>query len=347
MHFTAPRHAALALTAGLACALSAAASARDLQTCRSVTEDAARLACYDALAGAPSAPAAASPPSAPPPTSAAAPPGEPPVATSHLEQQWELRPDLRHGVLNLYPYRPLYILAHATTRINQHPQSPTRAADVTDLSLQRAEAKLQLSFRTKLGQDMLGSGTDAWFGYTQQSYWQAANARYSSPFRETDYEPEFIVLHPLPFEALGVHARYAALSFTHQSNGRGQSLSRSWNRLIGDVAFESGEWSLHVRPWMRAFEAGGQRDDNPDILDYVGRGELVLEHRHGRDVLTLRLRHTLRGGERNRGSAQLDWAFPLAGALNGHVQVFNGFGESLIDYNHRQTTLGVGLSFAD
>jgi phospholipase A1 len=98
---------------------------------------------------------------------------------------------------------------------------------------------------------------------------------------------------------------------------------------------------------VRAFDAGGSRDDNPDIEDYAGRGEVVLTHRDGRDVVTLRLRHTLRGGDRNRGSAQLDWAFPLAGALNGHVQVFNGYGESLIDYNHRQTTLGVGLSFAD
>ena len=356
-----------------------ARAATPLEQCASLTDDRARLACYDALArggGTPRpnvpsreaestpdgtrAAAASQPGSASKPAASgdaaitardaadtnAAATATAPVA-SYLDQRWELTPELRNGVLKLRAYRPQYILAHATDRMNENPQSPTRGTAVSDVDLQRLEAKLQLSFRTKLVQDVLGSGTDAWFGYTQQSYWQAANTHYSSPFRETNYEPEFIVLHALPLALGPVRAPYASISYTHQSNGRGESLSRSWNRIIGDVAFESGPWSLHVRPWVRAFDASGANDDNPDIEDYVGRGELVGEYRADGHVVTLRTRHSLRGGERSRGSAQLDWAFPLAGSLSGHVQVFNGFGESLIDYNHRQTTVGVGVSFAD
>ena len=355
-----------ALPAALAAVLfaSPAMAQTPLERCASIGDDRARLACYDALAR----------PAPPPSASSAAAAGEaaarstarPAVAgtaqqpsfgasedtvttpgASALDTRWELKPELRNGVLKLKPYRPLYFLAHATDRMNEDPQSPTRGTAVSNVDLQRVEAKLQLSFRTKLVEDAFGSGTDAWFGYTQQSYWQAANSRYSSPFRETNYEPEFIVLHALPLALGPVRAPYAALSYTHQSNGRGEALSRSWNRIIGDVAFESGPWSLHVRPWVRAFDASGTNDDNPDIEDYVGRGELVGEYRANAHVVTLRLRHSLRGGERSRGSAQLDWAFPLAGALDGHVQLFNGYGESLIDYNHRQTTLGVGVSFAD
>ena len=328
-----------------ALSLDAFGASGQIASCAAITEDRERLACYDALAQRePPSHADAAPAAAP-----ASQPREPSASTapSALEERWELRPELRHGPFRLLPYRPLYLLVHGTTNTNDTPSSPTRTAPVQDVTLQRVEAKLQLSFRTKLAEDMLGSATDVWFGYTQQSYWQAANSRYSSPFRETDYQPEFIVMHPLALEWNGVHLRYAALSFTHESNGRGESLSRSWNRLIGQLGFESGPWSLQLRPWARVFDATGERDDNPDIEDYAGRGELVAAYRANGHVVTLTGRHSLRAGARSRGSAQLDWAFPIAGGLNGHVQLFSGYGESLIDYNHRQTTIGVGVSFFD
>jgi phospholipase A1 len=341
-----------------------------LASCVAIDDDRARLACYDALARptvapgtpAPPAPAAGAPAPATPANEAST-PGAPTLRTpaavatpvvaggaaepSALEKRWELRPALRQGAFKLQAYRPLYALVHLTNSANNTPSSPTHETSPQAIRLENIEAKLQLSFKTKLMEDVLGSGTDMWFGYTQRSYWQAANSRYSSPFRETDYQPEVMVIHPLQLQAAGIHARYAGLSLTHESNGRAESLSRSWNRLIGDLAFESGAWSLQVRPWVRVLEASGDRNDNPDIEDYAGRGELIAEYRHAGHVVTLIGRHTLRGGSRSRGSGQIDWAFPLAGALNGHLQIFSGYGENLIDYNHRQTTVGFGVSFYD
>jgi phospholipase A1 len=346
------------------------AAIADLAACAAIDDDAARLACYDAQSGVPRVPkpprasSVTTPPAAAPvtptpsPSSAASPAGstqwprlaDVPGATppsSDLDQRWELSAATKQGAFRLLPYRPLYALVHGTSNTNNAPSSPTRSVAIEDIHLDRLEAKLQLSFRTKLVQEMFGTPADLWFGYTQQSYWQAANSRYSSPFRETNYEPEAIAIYPLHLSAAGVSARYAGLSFTHQSNGRGESLSRSWNRLIGEVALESGPWALHVRPWLRVLESAGERDDNPDIQDYVGRGEVVLVHRAGRHSITFTGRHTLRGGERSRGSGQLDWAFPLSGSLDGHLQIFSGYGESLIDYNHRQTSIGLGVSFFD
>ncbi|MEO5700201.1 MAG: phospholipase A, partial [Casimicrobiaceae bacterium] len=215
------------------------------------------------------------------------------------------------------------------------------------IELQHVDTKLQLSFKTKLAQDILGSASDLWFGYTQQSYWQAINSRYSSPFRESNYEPEAVVVHPLQFGVGPVHAAYAAVSLNHQSNGQGGALSRSWNRVMGELALTAGPFSMQLRPWLRLDASTDSHDDNPDIEDFIGRGEVVAGYRAGRHVVTLRGRHSLRSGPRSHGSAQLDWAYRLAGTLNAHVQLFTGYGESLIDYNLRQTTLGVGLSFFD
>jgi phospholipase A1 len=41
------------------------------------------------------------------------------------------------------------------------------------------------------------------------------------------------------------------------------------------------------------------------------------------------------------------WSFPIAGNLRGYAELFKGYGESLIDYNHNATYLGVGVSLLD
>ena len=153
----------------------------------------------------------------------------------------------------------------------------------------------------------------------------------------------------LVFRLLGGTLRMASLSLNHQSNGRSLPLSRSWNRWIATLAWERDGWVVEARPWWRLKESAAE-DDNPDILDHVGRGELLIA-RHwgegdGASALMLQLRHSLRGGARSRGSAQLEWAFPLRGALHGWVQVFSGYGESLVDYNLRQNKVGIGVTIA-
>ena len=52
-------------------------------------------------------------------------------------------------------------------------------------------------------------------------------------------------------------------------------------------------------------------------------------------------------GSSSRGAIQVDYAFPIAGELRGHLQWFSGYGDSLIDYNHRANYYGVGVSLIE
>jgi phospholipase A1 len=88
-------------------------------------------------------------------------------------------------------------------------------------------------------------------------------------------------------------------------------------------------------------------DNNPGIENYIGRGELILSQHLGEHVIALQGRHSLRSGDESRGSIKLSWSIPINGNLKGYLTAFSGYGESLIDYNHRQTMIGAGVSLVD
>ena len=264
-----------------------------------------------------------------------------------LDSRWELARDSKLGVFNFRAYKPVYLLpAFYTTDVNTTPQSPNPDNTVTTpQALDDVEAKFQISFKTKALENLFGDNGDVWMAYTQSSRWQVYNGDNSRPFRETNYEPEILLVFRNGYRLGGWHGRMASIGINHQSNGRSDPFSRSWNRVIGTVALDRDNWALTLRPWWRVPD--GSDDDNPDIEDYMGRGDLTLVHTRGGHELALMARHTLRGGEDSRGALQFDWGFPINRTLRGHVQVFDGYGESLIDYNHRATYVGLGISLME
>ena len=114
-------------------------------------------------------------------------------------------------------------------------------------------------------------------------------------------------------------------------------------RLIAQFGLENENWMMMVRPWWRIPESS-RTDDNRDIEDYMGRADLLLVRKSEGHELSLLARHSLRSGSHSRGSLQVDYAFPISGYLKAYAQVFIGYGASLIDYNHRQTRIGLGIS---
>ena len=337
-----------------------------IEACVAIEIDATRLACYDEAmrrelptpqeADA-MAEAARAQHGAPSLFRRDAPPIEDPEAIaananagkgSLQDSRWELAAGSKLGVFNFRAYKPVYLFPlFATSDANERPFSPTLGEGGGDGPIDSLESKFQLSFKTKALENLFGDNGDLWMAYTQSSRWQVYNGESSRLFRETNYEPEVMLAFRTGWSLLGWKGRMAAVGINPQSNGRADPLSRSWNRLIFNVGLDREGWALNLRPWVRLPEPHGD-DDNPDIADYMGRGDatLVRVFPNGHQ-LSLMLRHSLRGGDQSHGAVQFDWAFPLHETFRGHLQVFDGYGESLIDYNHRATYIGLGISLME
>jgi len=350
------RHVAVAVAA-LTCALNAVAQANDgnaLVQCSEIVDPTERLRCYDALAAAaqrlaPSPPALAAPPLPAPldrddPRAALIPAGTAREDRSLLSQRWELEPDDKYGAFKFTYYRPNYLLpVHFSDRINRQAQSPTRPATAAISDFSRPEAAFQLSFKLKLIEQAFSTSSDIWLGYTQLSFWQIYNSDVSREFRSTDFEPEVIWIWPTNYSILGLRGRMLGAGLVHQSNGRELPLSRSWNRVYVVAGFERDRFVFTAKAWQR-FNEDADQDDNPDIEDYVGRAEFLAFYRWRNDSSTsLRVRTTFKRNP-SWGSAQFDYRFPLGEFLRGYVQLFTGYGDTLIDYNFRKNSIGVGIS---
>ncbi|MEP7295406.1 MAG: phospholipase A [Burkholderiales bacterium] len=344
-------------------AVAQSTAAPTLEHCAAIGAPTDRLACYDRLAGR--APEVAVPPaqdplpgaSPVPSTSLLAGKGAPLPGTaasrrpaSLLAKYWELDAEDKRGIFNFVGYRPNYVLpVHVTSRINRTPGSPTQAT-VSLPDYRREEAKFQLSLRTKLAQDLLLPNADLWVGFTQQALWQIWNGKDSKPFRNSDYEPEAIYVIPttkaLRELPLGWQWRFTQFGLAHQSNGQSDPLSRSWNRVYAAAGFERGDWTLTTRFTQRLKEPV-ETDNNPDLVDFRGRGEVQLNWANGLQAASLTYRSTLRNAK--YGAVQLEWTYPIhsdqPNGLRWYLQVFRGFGETLTDYNFRQTSVGLGVTF--
>lgn len=213
------------------------------------------------------------------------------------------------------------------------------------------EAKFQLSIKIPLVENgLFVEGDSLHLGFTLKSFWQLYNNEASEPFRETNYNPEIFYAMPVRLRPQGGDTMFR-LGLEHESNGRTQLLSRSWNRVYAQMFYAKDNYLISFKPWYRLpeddkrFPADPDGDDNPDIDDYMGYFELngVMTYRN-LEFSSL-LRNNLR--DENYGALELGVSFPLWKRIRGYAQYFNGYGESLIDYNHRIERFGLGFLITD
>jgi len=267
---------------------------------------------------------------------------EPAVVSDRLEQD-------RKQVLQpftLMAHKPNYFLAAAYNSKGYNPElfreqyaDPSREFDDT-------EAQFQISLKAPLWVDLF-ENVDIYAAYTNRSFWQVYNSELSSPFRETNHEPEAWLQFAPSWKILGFSNLANSIGVVHQSNGQGGVLSRSWNRIYANFVFAKGNFAFGIKPWIRISESAAN-DDNPDIIDYMGHFEMRAGYAWKGNVFSIMSRNNLESGF-DRGAFEFGWSFPLwkYPYLKGYIQYFRGYGESLIDYNHFVNRIGIGISLTD
>ena len=246
------------------------------------------------------------------------------------------------------PHRPNYALPFAQGG------NLTGADALSGKALRQAEFKFQVSFKVPLTAPAGPGEPELLFAYTGQAWWQAYQAKRSSPFREYNHNPEVFVRFRSEIPVLGWSERLTSFGFEHISNGRAESGSRSWNRLFAQFEFDRGsDWWLSLRGWWRIPEraktdpaqVGG--DDNPEITRYLGNGELRFGHIGEKWNWDAMLRPGLRSSGKNAAEFNLSYPTGFNPRARWYLQYFNGYGESLIDYDRRVHRLGIGLMLTD
>lgn len=217
--------------------------------------------------------------------------------------------------------------------------------------LKKAEVDFQLSIKILMREDIFGDNGHLYLGYTNHSLWQLYSDADSAPFRATDHQPEFILSFTNDWEILGFRNALNDVILSHQSNGQGGLLSRSWNRVMINSVFERGNVVFALNPWYRLPESEQEYpgdpdgDDNPDIVDYMGNFEFNAAYQRKDDIYSIMLRNNLSGD--NHGAMELGWSFPISSNLRGQLKYFKGYGHSLIDYNVDLEVFALGIVFTD
>ncbi len=221
------------------------------------------------------------------------------------------------------------------------------ASGLNTENVDNIEAKYQISVKLPIYQED-SSTSGLYLGFTAVSYWQVYNGEASKPFRETNYEPELFYSWRNEFSFAGFKFNQIHFGFNHQSNGQSGLRSRSWNRLFASAMFSNEASIYYVKAWYRIkedekenlFDSAG--DDNPDITRFIGHTEFGYGTKLGNFNLLALVRNNLKTSD-NKGSVELNISYPISERYDFLVQYFNGYGDSLVDYNRHQQRFGLGI----
>jgi phospholipase A1/A2 len=268
-------------------------------------------------------------------------------SASPVRQRLAIERESLERPFTIMAHKPNYLLVGAYNENGWNPDLFREALDDPAYDNDDVEAQFQISLKVPLAIGLFDDRMDIYGAYTNRSFWQVYNAENSRPFRETNHEPEIWGQFRNDWTIWGFTNTVNSVGLVHQSNGRGGVLSRSWNRVYANFIFENGPWALSFKPWIR-LSGGLEDDDNPDITDYLGHGEFRAAYQRGGHVFSLMTRNQVESGF-SEGALELGWSFPLFDYpyLKGYIQYFNGYGESLIDYDSRVNRIGIGIALTD
>ena len=236
---------------------------------------------------------------------------------------------------NLKSYKENYFLPFSYRYNGNYVENGTHEAKKT-------ETEYQVSIKYDITSNIFGLGEVYSFGYTQRSWWQVYAD--SAFFRESNYQPEIFVKIPSYKFLKSSKIKGFKLSLIHQSNGRGGEYERSWNRAAVSTFIQYSNLITEFKLWTRLPDA---KDYNPDITHYLGYGKIKVMIPYHKHLIKLTV-----GGNPSyhKGFAEFIYTYPIPIRKEGDLflffKTFNGYGESLIDYNHDVNKVSIGVSIS-
>jgi len=248
-----------------------------------------------------------------------------------------------NGNFGLMPHNVNYILPYGF-------REEAYQSSIPKINYNNIEAQLQVSLKLMLFKDIFGFKERYYVAYTQQAFWQLYIG--SSPFRESLYSPETFVEFPIKDTNSLFRLRSLTFGYAHESNGQPntegitfvdsetlENFSRSINYLY-----------LTLRTQHEALISDftvitpiSDHDNNSDIMDYRGCLKVKFTYFYDEHMFTLMGRGNL---GTLRGAMEGTYSYPLIKDTNLYIKIFNGYGESLIDYNNNFTKYSIGFSFS-
>ena len=262
---------------------------------------------------------------------------------SILDERVESVNQAINNPFSLSQHRLNYILP--VTYVNN--PNPLSASGLNTENVDNFEAKYQISVKLPIYLEE-DSSSGLYMGFTAVSFWQVYNSEASKPFRETNYEPELFYAWRNELSFAGFQFNQIRLGFSHQSNGQSGLRSRSWNRLFASAMFSDEDSFYHIKAWYRIKEdekddpLDSTGDDNPDITTFMGHAEFGYGTKVGNFNIMALVRNNLKTSD-NKGSVQLNLSYPISDRYDVLLQYFNGYGDSLVDYNRHQQRIGLGI----
>lgn len=202
-----------------------------------------------------------------------------------------------------------------------------------------SDAKFQLSIRQRLTNSTLPLKTYFFLTYTQKAFWDVFKP--SFPFRDLNFNPTIGLGKSLVY-----NNRYLGgltVQLEHESNGKDGELSRSWNKMtFGGVFVFNDNWTLNTRVWIPIVD--GQ--NNRDIVRYAGWGNASIDYSDAKKKYIASLMLTKRGGVNLNANVIANFAIRLFSDDNQYlfVEYYNGYGESLLQYNQYRHRLRIGVT---
>lgn len=210
-----------------------------------------------------------------------------------------------------------------------------------------SQAKVQVSTKYALVDPYR---TGLFFGYTHYMIWDIYSS--SSPFRDVNFNPELFFKRNIKSCKI---IDYIMISpYEHVSNGRSGDISRAIDMFYGKISFSNlyHNTKLKIGNDLKIFGYYKKGDQNKDIQKYKGywKSNIFIKFNDSGSVFNKTEANIAFGLgtvlEKGWVEAGIACTIPILNILPKiYLQVWHGYGESLLEYNIKETAIRAGISY--